>query len=184
MARDADELKRLLDEWFDREVERQWRLFASGDFARALYSAESNEDERHKLNRRWPAADAERTIEALAADYTRGRFGSPRSEARGEIEEARIRWTEGAIEHRPTRPGRASAAIALPTPRPAKQPPLHHGAAPAPASRPAPAATRESLTTSHRSLSPAFPPRPRASQIEPTKNDEATLCQGPGLGGR
>jgi hypothetical protein len=73
MAETAGELDRLIDGWFEGELERHWRL--RDGFARALHPAEADENERRAMDRRFYAEDAERTLERLADDYARGEFG-------------------------------------------------------------------------------------------------------------
>lgn len=149
MAEAADELDRLIDEWFEGEVQRQWRLLDG--FAGAILPEGADADERRELDRRLYAEDAERTLERLAGDYAQGRFGAGRPGARsiaarlstpipedgqrfaalskqvmealGAILEARFKWIESAVEYRPQRPG-APAERSNDTAAPAR-PPMH-----------------------------------------------------------
>ena len=81
MAETAGELDRLIDGWFEGELERDWRLLDG--FARALHPAEADRDERRAMDRRFYTEDAERTLERLTAEYARRQFhaGAPGASA-------------------------------------------------------------------------------------------------------
>ncbi len=151
MAKVSDDLTGLIDEWFEREAERHWGLLDG--FAGALYPEDADRDLRREMDREYFARDAEQTLDRLAAEYAKGQFDSGKPgardiaaglatplpedsqrfavlckrvmEARGAIEEARIRWAEGDIDYKPPRPGAAAArpdTTALPPPAEAPAP--------------------------------------------------------------
>lgn len=142
----SDDRERVIREWFERETEKAFALFAEGKFAAALAPADADGDAVRVISHRFMAEDAEQRIEQLSEDYQRGDFGHGRPGAKeiaaklspplaegdptftllsqrvmgllGEIEEARMRWAQGEVEYRPQMPrkGAPEAAGAAGTP--------------------------------------------------------------------
>lgn len=138
---DGQDVQAALDAWFQREVDRVWRQYQSGDHARALVPPGATVDEARVLQREALQGDADARLERLQDAYRRGDYGVGRAgaweiagsmeapldegsqsfailtkqvmEALGEVEEARLRWAGGDVRYAPSLPSSAAPLPAV-----------------------------------------------------------------------
>lgn len=136
----GSEVQAALDEWFRCEVDRVWRQYQSGSHARALVPRGASSDEERAIQRKVLDGDADTQLARLTDEYRVGDYNAGKAgahaiaaslaepfdegdqrfamlmkrvtEALGEVEEARLQWAMGRVEHRPSPP---SSTVQKPT---------------------------------------------------------------------
>jgi integrase len=139
------QLQEIADTWLRREIEREWALLESGDFARQLQHPDMPRDEARAENRRLFGEDAQHRLAAATAEFQAHDFtrmegaaeslladGRPGTAARpqeraalakllmvalGDLQGAKVAWSEGDAGYTPASLLRPAEAVqALPEP--------------------------------------------------------------------
>lgn len=139
---DGNEARRLIDGWFQGEVARAYRQFASLQMGSVVTQPAASRSEVARLNRWFTGDDATNRMERLTEDFQAGDYSAAFPAARqiisdigasvtetdqsftiiskmvmrafGELEQARVQWSEGEEEYRAHFPWPARAIPSAP----------------------------------------------------------------------